>query len=175
MKNRITIDKYFLNICNSVSKRATCPRKSVGCTIVKDGRILSSGYNGSPKGFEHCTEVGCKLINNHCVRVVHAEMNALLFAGRDAKEATLYSTTLPCEICLKLAIQSGIKKIIYEEDYNKEIVEWLLQESEIEIIKYEKCKYCNEYCTKRSEIIHKSGIHNGCTEILYCCEKMVKE
>jgi dCMP deaminase len=134
MTDRIKWHDYFMKICGIVSERATCPRKSVGAIIVKDNRIISTGYNGAPKGVQHCNEVGCKIVNNHCVRVVHAEMNALLFAGKEAEDATLYCTCLPCEICMKLAIQSGIKKIYYKEDYNKESIQWLINERDDIII-----------------------------------------
>jgi len=133
---RINLDDYFIKIVKNVSERATCPRKSVGAIIVKNGRIISTGYNGAPKKMEQCDEVGCLLENNHCIRVVHAEMNALLFAGREAEGATLYCTCLPCEICFKLCIQAGIKKIIYLEDYNKENIQYWIDESNIEVIKY---------------------------------------
>jgi len=134
----MTIDwnNYFMEICNVVAKKATCPRKSVGAVVVKNNRIISTGYNGAPKGMKHCLDVGCKMVNKHCVRVVHAEMNALLFAGREAEGAELYCTCLPCEICMKLAIQAGIKRIYYMEEYNKESILWMLQErKDIALIK----------------------------------------
>ena len=120
---------FFMKIAELISTKATCPRKSVGCVITKDNRIISTGYNGSPRGMKHCDDIGCKIINNHCQRVLHAEMNALLFAGRDAEGATLYSNVLPCVVCFKLLIQAGIKRVVYEEDYNKKSVEWLIKES----------------------------------------------
>lgn len=132
---RISYDEYFMKMCDVAALRATCPRKSVGCIIVKDSRVLSTGYNGAPKGFVHCTKIGCKIQDNHCVRVVHAEMNALLFAGKEAQGATLYSNVLPCQICFKLAIQAGISKIVYHEDYNHEEMQWLTKESKIQLVR----------------------------------------
>lgn len=129
---RLNIDEYMIELVKLVAKRGTCNRKQVGAIVSVDGRIISTGYNGAPRGFRHCE---CIIVNNHCVRAVHAEQNALLFAGRDAEGATLYCTTLPCEICFKLAIQVGIKKIIYIEDYNKDSIKWILDESTIEIEK----------------------------------------
>ena len=129
---------FFMKIAELISTKATCPRKSVGCVITKDNRIISTGYNGSPKGMPHCDDIGCKIINNHCQRVLHAEMNALLFAGRDAEGATLYSNVLPCVVCFKLLIQAGIKRVVYEEDYNKKSVEWLIEESKVEFVKFKK-------------------------------------
>ena len=133
--SRLSLDEYFMKVCDMVATRSTCPRKSVGAIVVKNGRVLSTGYNGAPKGFQHCDEHGCKIVNNHCIRVVHAEMNALLFAGREAEGGTLYTNVLPCEICMKLAVQSGIKRIVYKEDYNKDDVNWIIAESKIELTK----------------------------------------
>lgn len=132
-QDRISFDDYFLELANLVAKRATCPRKHVGAVAVKDGKVLSTGYNGAPKGFKHCSEVGCLIKNNHCVRVVHAEMNAILFAGKEARGATLYCNLLPCPLCFKLAIQAGIKEIVYQKDYNKSDLQWLFDESRIEV------------------------------------------
>ena len=73
---------YFLNIAEAVSLRSTCPRASVGAVIVKNNRIISTGYNGSPAGEPHCTEVGCMVENNHCQRAIHAETNAVAQAAR---------------------------------------------------------------------------------------------
>lgn len=124
--DRPDLDEYFIQIAKDVATRATCPRKKVGAIVVKNSQIISSGYNGAPKEMEHCTDVGCMVVNNHCERVVHAELNALLQAGKEAKDATLYSTVLPCTICLKACIQVGIKRIVYLEDYNKEqMILWL--------------------------------------------------
>ena len=86
-------DTYFMNIANEVSKRSTCPRASVGAVIVKDNRILSTGYNGAPAGEAHCTEVGCLIVNNHCERTIHAETNAVVQAvrfGTAINGSTLY-------------------------------------------------------------------------------------
>lgn len=75
-------DTYFMNIAKDVASRSTCPRASVGAVIVKDNRILSTGYNGSPSGEPHCTEIGCLMINNHCERTIHAETNAVVQAAK---------------------------------------------------------------------------------------------
>ena len=136
MKKRISWDEYFIKITELISQRASCPRKKVGCVIVKNNKILATGYNGSPKGMEHCIDVGCFIKDNHCVRVIHAEMNALLQAGEKAEGATLYATLLPCEICFKLCIQAGIKKIIYIEDYNKENLKYWIDNGGIKLIKW---------------------------------------
>lgn len=134
--DRISWDEYFINIVNLIKERATCPRKKVGALIVKNNKIISSGYNGSPKGMEHCLDVGCLIKNNHCIRVMHAEQNALLQAGKEAEGANLYCTCLPCEICFKMCIQAKIKKIIYLEDYNKQNLKYWIDNGGIELIKW---------------------------------------
>lgn len=127
---RINWDEYFLRIAQLVSKRATCPRKDVGAIVIDiNNKIVGSGYNGAPKGIEHCTEAGCMLQvladgKQHCIRVLHAEQNALLQAGEKAINGILYVTVLPCPQCFKLVIQAGIKKVIYLEDYNKIDLIW---------------------------------------------------
>ena len=136
MQNRIGWDEYFIEIVKLISKRASCPRKQVGALIVKNNKIISSGYNGSPKGMEHCSDVGCLIENNHCIRVIHAEANALLQAGKEAEGSKLYCTLLPCETCYKLCIQAGIKEIIYLEDYNKEDIDYWIQNGGIKITKW---------------------------------------
>ena len=129
------IDDYFMKICKIVSERATCPRKSVGCVVVKGNRIIATGYNGAPKGFNHCSQVGCMVKDNHCIRVMHAEMNALLFAGKEASDSTLYCTVLPCDLCMKMAVQAGVSRIVYCEDYNKQDILWILNEANIKVDK----------------------------------------
>lgn len=112
-------DTYFLDIAETVSKRSTCDRLHVGCVIVKDKHIVSTGYNGSIKGHDHCDDVG-HLLNeeNRCIRTIHAEQNAIIFADRDELDgATAYVTHEPCETCTKLLIQSGIKRIVFRHTY----------------------------------------------------------
>lgn len=109
-----------MDIAETVSTRATCDRLHVGCVIVKDKKILSTGYNGSISGQPHCDEIG-HLYNDQgrCVRTVHAEQNAILYAQReDLKGSTVYVTHQPCENCAKLLVQSGVERIIYKEKYS---------------------------------------------------------
>lgn len=138
---RISWDEYYMKMVRNVSLRATCPRKSVGAIIVnRKNEIVGSGYNGSPRGVEHCSDVGCliKEINgkDHCIRTVHAEVNALLQAGKESDGATLYCTTLPCPNCFKLIVQAGIRKIIYDEDYNIEDLKYWFDNSDVEVVKW---------------------------------------
>lgn len=115
-------DLYFIRIAKEVASRATCPRASVGAVIVKDNRILSTGYNGAPAGEEHCIDVGCQMENDHCIRTIHAETNAIAFAakyGIALDGATLYVTdalgrkpTPVCHKCSQLAKVAGIIRIV---------------------------------------------------------------
>jgi dCMP deaminase len=121
-------DSYFTNIALLTSSRSNCLRKNVGCIIVKDNRILSTGYNGTPKGMKNCLDGGCERCTNidkyksgegldKCM-CIHAEENALLFASfQEIKGATLYCTHFPCLSCAKKIIQCEIKDIVYLNDY----------------------------------------------------------
>ena len=132
---RISWDEYFMAQSHLLSLRSTCSRLSVGATIVKDKRIVSGGYNGSIKGDEHCIDVGCKVVEGHCVRTIHAEINAILQCskfGVGTEGATIYVTHFPCLNCTKSIIQAGIKEICYANDYrNNEYARELLEKSGI--------------------------------------------
>jgi dCMP deaminase len=121
---RVSWDAYFMNIAIQVATRSTCDRKHVGAVIVRNKTILSTGYNGSPRGLPHCDDVGHELKEmggkKSCVRTVHAEANAIAQAARTGtaiEGAEIYITVSPCYDCLKLLINSGIKKIICGEFY----------------------------------------------------------
>ena len=137
-------DSYFMSIAELVSTRSTCLRRKVGAVIVKDKRILSSGYNGAPSGVTHCEVTGClreKLKvpsgeRHELCRGLHAEQNAIIQAayhGVEIKESFIYCTNLPCIICSKMIINAGIKKIFYKEGYPDELSEAMLKEAEIEL------------------------------------------
>ena len=128
----------FINEAKIVAKKGTCLRKQVGAIICKDGEIIAKGFNTSPNGFGTCKELGCLIIDGHCLRTVHGEMNALLQAGKQANNATMFCTTLPCVHCIKAIIQSGISKLVYIEDYNKETVEYWLNVTTMEIEQWKK-------------------------------------
>ena len=121
MKNkRLSWDKYFMEIAKMVAKRSTCDRRNVGAVIVKDKNILSTGYNGSPKGLPHCDEAGHEISDGHCVRTIHAEANALIQAAKHGvamDEAVMYLTDSPCYDCFKMLVNSCIKEIVYDEYY----------------------------------------------------------
>ena len=136
---RISWDEYFMAQSHLLSLRSTCSRLSVGATIVKDKRIVSGGYNGSIKGDEHCIDVGCKVVEGHCVRTIHAEINAILQCskfGVGTEGTTIYVTHFPCLNCTKSIIQAGIKEICYANDYrNNEYARELLEKSGVVVRK----------------------------------------
>ena len=109
-------DSYFLKIAYAVSERSTCDRAFVGSVLVRDKRILTTGFNGSPSGQEHCDEVGHLIVNGHCIRTIHAETNSIIQAalhGVSTRDATCYVTHLPCINCTKVLINAGIARIVY--------------------------------------------------------------
>lgn len=141
-------DDYFMSIVELVKTRSTCLRRQVGALIVKDKRILASGYNGAPVGCRHCEETGClreKLgvpsgQRHELCRATHAEQNAIVqaaYSGTCVKNSTLYVTTQPCVLCAKLAINAGIKKIVFKGDYPDDLSMELLQEAGVRVLKYE--------------------------------------
>jgi dCMP deaminase len=124
--DRSSWDTYFMKLAVDVATRATCPRKHVGAIIVRDKRVLATGYNGSPRGMPHCSEegIGCELKDlggrMSCVRTIHAEANAIAQAaqnGVSVDSATVYTTASPCYDCSKLMLNAGIKEIVYGEFY----------------------------------------------------------
>ena len=118
MKTMSKWDDYFVDIVSAVSKLGSCNRAKVGAVIVKDKRIISTGYNGSPSGTDSCNDVGCLMIDGHCKRTIHAEVNAVLHGDRrDLVGSTLYCTHLPCHDCTKTICQVGIKEVVYLNEY----------------------------------------------------------
>jgi dCMP deaminase len=145
--SRPSNDQYFMSMAYLVSSRSTCVRRQVGAVIVKDKHILSTGYNGSPKGTRHCEELGCirNQLNipsgerHELCRGVHAEQNAVAQAayfGVSVKDGTLYTTTFPCSMCAKILINSGICEIVYDEGYMDELSRELLGETPINIRRF---------------------------------------
>lgn len=119
-RERASWDQYFMNIAKEVSTRSTCDRKFVGAVIVRDRSILATGYNGSIKGLPHCDEEGHLMEDNHCVRTVHAEANAIVQAakhGMRIEGADIYVTASPCWNCFRLIANAGITRIIFGELY----------------------------------------------------------
>ena len=135
-------DAYFMEIAGIVAKRSTCVRRNVGALIVKDKRILATGYNGAPSGLAHCRDLGCLRELKHVAsgerhelcRGLHAEQNAIIQAayhGVSIKGAVLYSTHLPCSICVKMIINAGIQEVRYLEGYPDDLAANLIAESGI--------------------------------------------
>ena len=134
-------DDYFVRITFQVAKRSTCPRAAVGAVIVRDKRILTTGYNGSPTNLPHCTEAGCLLVNGHCVRTLHAEQNAIIqgaLHGVDVSASTIYVTHQPCLVCAKMVINAGIQRVVYAGHYPDEIACAFLEEANVELSKYQR-------------------------------------
>jgi len=122
-------DEYFFSLATAVSSRATCPRRQVGCVLVKNNIIVATGYNGSVHGEPHCIDIGCNMVDGHCVRTIHAEQNALLHATSNLLNAVAYVTLEPCSTCSRLMRQAGIGAVYFIETYehamqelNKELV-----------------------------------------------------
>lgn len=139
-------DAYFMQIAQLVKTRATCPRRQVGAVIVRDRRILATGYNGAPMGLPHCPvdgelhdwPNGC-MRAGHCIRSLHAEQNALLQAanvGIACKGTTMYVTCQPCNSCAKMIINAGIETVIYEGDYPDEFSLELFRDSQLNVFRY---------------------------------------
>ncbi len=130
-------NEYFMNVAHEVAKRSTCERAQVGAVIVRDKRILTTGYNGSPRGLPHCTEVGCLMDNGHCVRTLHAEQNAIIVAalhGVITEGATIYITHQPCFLCAKMIINAGIVQIVYDKEYPDDRASEFLEQAGVELI-----------------------------------------
>lgn len=139
-------DEYFLEIIQLIKQRSTCLRRQVGAIIVKDKRILATGYNGAPKDCRHCLDIGCLRdeLNvpsgerHELCRAVHAEQNAIAQAaqyGISVADSTMYVTHQPCVMCAKIIINAGIKCIIYSGDYPDKLALELLDEAKIELIR----------------------------------------
>ncbi|KGR74506.1 ComE operon protein 2 [Ureibacillus sinduriensis] len=135
---RITWDQFFMAQSHLLAMRSTCARLAVGATIVRETRIIAGGYNGSISGDEHCIEDGCYVVDNHCVRTVHAETNALLQCakyGTPADGADIYVTHFPCLPCSKTIIQAGIRNLYYAKDYkNSEYALELFRKANVQVV-----------------------------------------
>jgi dCMP deaminase len=137
-------DEYFMGIARMVGQRSTCMRRQVGAIIVKDKRILATGYNGAPKGMKHCSEVGCLRERrevphgerHELCRGIHAEQNAIVQSaafGVPIQGSTLYCTHFPCVLCAKMLINAGICELIVLEAYPDDLSHEMLSEAGIRI------------------------------------------
>ena len=138
---RITRIEMFVAILEIVKKRSTCNRNQVAAIIVKDNRIISMGYGGSPSNTKHCTEVGCLIgPDGGCIRTIHAESNAIAFSARSGisiEGSTMYTSLSPCYNCAKLIINSGISSVIFLEKYRDDSGIKLIQSVGISVKQYE--------------------------------------
>lgn len=142
-------DTYFLEIVALVSKRSTCLRRAVGAGLVRDRRILATGYNGAPSKLQHCLEIGCLREQlqvpsgqrHELCRGLHAEQNAIIQAalhGVSSKDATLYCTNHPCVICAKMIINAGINRIVIGDDYSDRLAAEMFREAGLEVVQLKK-------------------------------------
>lgn len=141
-------DQYFMEMAEIAKTRSTCCRRQVGAVIVKNKRMLSTGYNGAPSGTAHCLDIGCMRQNlnipsgqrHELCRGLHAEQNAIIQAayhGVSIEGATLYVTLQPCILCAKMAINAGIRKIIFKGSYPDDLSMDMLKEAKIEILQFD--------------------------------------
>lgn len=145
MSTRPTWDQYFMTITRQIAERSTCTRAKVGALIARDKNILASGYNGSPAGLPHCTDVGCLVyasttpageLEENCFRTIHAEINAIAQAAKNGatiRDADIYITHTPCIHCFKVLINTGIRRIFYERAYKLHTLEELLRHTSVEL------------------------------------------
>jgi dCMP deaminase len=145
--DRPSWNQYFSSITRMVATRSTCLRRHVGAILVKEKRILSTGYNGAPAGLKHCIEVGCLReeagipsgTRHELCRALHAEQNAIVqsaYHGISIAGSTLYCTNKPCVICSKMLINAGIQRIFYDEGYDDDLADAILDEAGIEIMRF---------------------------------------
>ena len=147
MRGRLSWEQYFMTITRQVAERSTCTRAKVGAVIVRDKNILASGYNGAPAGLPHCTEVGCLIYQSktptgeseeNCYRTIHAEINAIAQAAKNGvgiRDADIYVTHTPCIHCLKVLINTSIKRLLYQKEYKLHTVSELLSSTDVTLQK----------------------------------------
>ena len=145
MSDRPSWHQYFLTITRNVAERSTCTRAKVGAVIVRDKNILATGYNGAPAGMPHCIDAGCLVytsrtptgeVEENCFRTIHAEINAIAQAaknGASIRDADIYITHTPCIHCVKVLINTGIRRIFYEREYKRATIEELLRGANIHL------------------------------------------
>ena len=143
--SRPSWDEYFTRIAREVAGRSTCLRRKVGAVLVRDRRILTTGYNGAPRGVAHCEEAGCLRERlgvpsgerHELCRGLHAEMNALLQAavyGVRAEGGDIYCTNQPCSLCTKMLINAGVRRVVVAEGYPDDLARELLREAGLELV-----------------------------------------
>jgi dCMP deaminase len=147
METRPSYDEYFMEMAHVIAKRSTCLRRKVGAILVKEKHILSTGYNGAPKGLKHCSETGCLREDQNIppgerhelCRGLHAEQNAIIQAavfGVSIKGSVLYCTYTPCVVCVKMLINAGVTEIIYAGEYPDALAKQMMNESSLKIKRF---------------------------------------
>ena len=149
MESRPSYEEYFMEMAYLAASRSTCLRRKVGAVLVKDKHVLSTGYNGPPKGLKHCDETGCLRLQQNIpsgerheiCRGLHAEQNAIIQTavfGVSIKGSILYVTNTPCVVCAKMLINAGVVEIVYDGNYPDELASIMLQESKIRIRQFKR-------------------------------------
>lgn len=131
-------DDYFLEMAKLTATRATCPRRRVGAVLVRDHRVIATGYNGSVAGDDHCDDAGCLMVDGHCRRTIHAELNALLQCAINAISSagsTMYCTDFPCVDCAKAMAQAQVRRVVYLSDYPDPNSSNILRRAGVELLK----------------------------------------
>ncbi len=147
MAVRPSWDQYFMEITELVKTRSTCLRRQVGALIVRDRRIVATGYNGAPSGIAHCADVGCLRQQlgvpsgerHELCRAIHAEQNALIQAARYGavvKGGTIYVTCQPCSLCAKMLINAGVERIVFKGDYPDALATAMLDEAGVAYVQF---------------------------------------
>lgn len=145
-------DDYFMAIAKIISSRGTCDRLYAGSVLVKDNRIISTGYNGSPPGLPHCNDVGHLLEEGHCVRTIHGEHNAILQAAvqgsTSTKGSTMYTKYSPCIHCTKYVIAAGVKRVVIGKIYRNDKATEMLKEAGVQVDFYKENPEWNDELIK---------------------------
>src|SRR6187431_602160 len=146
MSVRLSWEQYFMTITRQVAERSTCKRAKVGAVIVREKNILATGYNGAPAGMPHCLDVGCLIYTSktpsgeteeNCFRTIHAEINAIAQAaknGANIRDADIYITHTPCIHCLKVLVNTGIRRVFYEKPYKLQTLEELMRHANVQLV-----------------------------------------
>ncbi|NJD62040.1 MAG: cytidine deaminase [Deltaproteobacteria bacterium] len=149
VRTRPDWDTYFMDMAVLASRRSSCLRRAVGAVLVKDRRLLATGYNGVPSGVTHCEVTGClrEKLNvpsgerHELCRGLHAEQNAIIqaaFHGVSIRDAVLYCTNLPCIICAKMLINAGVRRVVYLEGYADALTGEMFREVGMELVRMEE-------------------------------------
>lgn len=151
IQQRPSWDEYFMGLAEATATRSTCLRHKLGAVLVKDRRILATGYNGAPRGMKHCLEIGClrdKLkipsgTRHEICRAVHAEQNTIIQTarhGETTQDSEIFITHEPCAVCVKILINAGVKRIVFKTGYPDDFAKKLLKEAKIKLVRFNGSK-----------------------------------